>query len=60
VAKGASSQIEAAVGQVVEKSVVEQIGAQRATAVSLIQSDLRPTGAVYTELVSVPLAAANS
>jgi len=59
VAKGASSQIEAAVGQVVERSVVEQIGAQRVTAVSLIQSDLRPTGAFYTPLVSVPLAAAN-
>jgi 2'-5' RNA ligase len=35
--------------------VVEGIGAQRVTAVKLIASELRPTGAVYTTLVSVPL-----
>jgi hypothetical protein len=29
---------------------------QRVTAVNLIASDLRPTGAVYTTLVSVPFA----
>ena len=40
----------------VERSVVEQIGVQRVTAVNLIASDLRPAGAVYTTLVSVPLA----
>ena len=56
VAKGASPVVEAAVGQMVEKSVVEQIGVQRVTAVNLIASELRPTGAVYTTLVSVPLA----
>ena len=55
VAKGASSAEEAAVGQMVEKSVVEQIGSQRVIAVNLIQSDLRPSGAIYTTLVSVPL-----
>jgi 2'-5' RNA ligase len=55
VARGASPAEEAAVGQMIEKSVVEQIGAQRVTAVNLIASDLRPTGAVYTTLVSVPL-----
>ena len=43
------------IGQVVEKSVVELIGAQRVTAVSLIQSELRPTGAVYTRLFEAPL-----
>ena len=55
VARGASRDEEAAVGQVVEKSVVEQIGGQRVTAVNLIKSDLRPTGAVYTTLVSAAL-----
>jgi 2'-5' RNA ligase len=56
VTKGASPAAEAAVGQMVESSVVEQIGAQRVTAVNLIASDLRPAGAVYTTLVSMPLA----
>jgi 2'-5' RNA ligase len=55
VSKGATSAEAAAVGQAVEKSVVELIGSQRVTAVSLIKSDLRPTGAVYTTLVSVAL-----
>jgi len=55
VAKGASPAAEAAVGQMVEQSVVEQIGAQRVIAVHLIASELRPAGAVYTTLVSVPL-----
>lgn len=55
VAKGASPAMEAAVGQMVESSVVEAIGVQRVTAVNLIASDLRPTGAVYTTLASVPL-----
>ncbi len=55
VAKGADGAAEAAVGQSVERTVVEQIGMQRVTAVSLIKSDLRPTGAVYTTLVSVSL-----
>ena len=56
-AKNASSAEEAAVGQMVEKSVVEQIGVQRVAAVNLIQSDLRPAGAVYTIRASVPLVA---
>lgn len=56
VAKGVSPTVEAAVGLMVESSVVEQIGVQRVTAVNLIASDLRPAGAVYTTLVSVPLA----
>ena len=46
---------EEAIGQAVEKSVVEQIGVQQVTAVSLIQSELRPTGAVYTRLLNVAL-----
>jgi 2'-5' RNA ligase len=55
VAKGANGAMEAAIGQMVEKSVVEQIGAQRVTAVNLIQSELHPTGAVYTTLINMPL-----
>ncbi len=55
VARGASPAAEAAVGQVVEQSVVEQIGAQWVTAVNLIESELRPSGAVYSTLISVPL-----
>ena len=55
VAKGADRATEEEIGQIVERSVVEQIGIQRVTAISLIQSDLRPTGPVYTRLLSVPL-----
>jgi len=55
VAKGADRATEEEIGQIVERSVVEQIGVQRVTAVSLIQSDLRPAGPVYTRLLSVPL-----
>lgn len=58
ISRSAGPAEEAAVGQVVEKSVVEVIGCQQVVAVSLIQSDLRPTGAVYTPLVRVPLVAA--
>ena len=54
-AKSADSRVAAAIGQVVEKSVIEQISVQGVTAVTLIQSDLRPTGAVYTPLASVSL-----
>ena len=56
VARDVGPTVEAAVGQMVERSVVEQIGVQRVTAVNLIASELRPAGAVYTTLVSVPLA----
>jgi len=55
VAKGADSRVAAAIGQVVENSVIEQIGVQGVNAVTLIQSDLRPAGAVYTPLASVSL-----
>jgi len=58
VAKGADDRTAAAVGQAVERSVVEQIGLQRVTAVSLVQSDLRPTGAVYAQLLQIALAGA--
>ena len=58
VAKGADNRTAAAVGQAVEDSVVEQIGQQWVTAVSLIQSDLRPTGAVYSRLLNMRLAGA--
>jgi RNA 2',3'-cyclic 3'-phosphodiesterase len=55
VTRNADSRAEQAVGQMVEKSVVEQIGLQRVTAVNLIMSDLRPSGAVYNRLLSVEL-----
>jgi len=48
----------AAVGQAVERSVVEQIGAQHVTEVRFIRSELRPTGALYTSLATAPLSAA--
>lgn len=57
VARGVDRDGEEAIGQIVEKTVVEQIGVQRVTAVSLMQSDLRPSGPIYTRLLSVPLAA---
>jgi len=55
VSRRANSRERSAVGQVVDQSVVEQIGRQRVNAVSLIRSELRPSGAVYTELFSAPL-----
>lgn len=55
VARGANSQVEAAIGQMVDKSVVEQIAMQRVTAVHLIKSDLRPTGPIYNQLATVGL-----
>jgi RNA 2',3'-cyclic 3'-phosphodiesterase len=55
VGRGTNSRDEAAVGQAVETSIVEQIGRQQVTAVSLIKSDLRPTGASYTKLLTIPL-----
>ena len=58
VAKGADSPTAAAVGHAVEKSVVELIGLQPVTAISLIQSDLRPSGAVYSRLLHIPLTGA--
>lgn len=57
VAPYADATAQAAIGQMVEKSVVEQIGGQQVAAVSLIRSDLRPSGAVYTPLAHVALAA---
>lgn len=53
--RGASPQVEAAIGQMVEKSVVEQIAMQRVAAVHLIKSDLRPTGPIYNQLATVVL-----
>lgn len=55
ISRRATSRNAAAVGQVVEQSVVEQIGVQQVTALRLIRSDLRPSGAVYTELFRAPL-----
>lgn len=58
ISKSADSQVAAAVGQVVEKTVVEEIGQQSVAWVSLIKSDLRPAGAIYTTLARVALVAA--
>lgn len=55
IARSATPAVQSAVGQVVEGTVVEQIGRQRVTGVSLIRSDLQPTGAVYTILRHIPL-----
>ncbi|MGQ9490537.1 MAG: RNA 2',3'-cyclic phosphodiesterase [Anaerolineae bacterium] len=55
IARSATSAMQGAVGQVVEQAVVEQIGQQRVTGVSLIRSELQPTGAVYTTLRHIPL-----
>jgi RNA 2',3'-cyclic 3'-phosphodiesterase len=55
-ARDADNRTAAAVGGAVEGSVVERIGLQTVTAVSLIQSDLRPTGAVYSRLLHIFLA----
>ncbi len=55
VARGATNAEVVAIGQAVERSVVEQIGRLTVRAVSLIKSDLQPTGAVYTTLAHVPL-----
>lgn len=53
--RNAGPALEAVVGAAVEGLVVEQIGTQWVEAVSLIRSDLRPTGAVYTTLATVAL-----
>jgi 2'-5' RNA ligase len=55
VARGVEREVEEAIGRVVEKTIVEQIGVQRVTAVSLMQSDLRPPGPIYTRLLEVLL-----
>src|SRR5512139_253227 len=55
VARGASPQVEAAIGQMVDKSVVEQIAVQHVTVVHYIKSDLKPIGPVYNQLATVVL-----
>lgn len=55
VARGANAQVEAVIGQMVERSVVEQIAKQSVTAVHFIKSDLRPTGPIYNQLATVVL-----
>ncbi|MEA3407774.1 MAG: RNA 2',3'-cyclic phosphodiesterase [Chloroflexota bacterium] len=44
-----------ALGQMADKASSEQIGGMRVDAVSVMKSDLRPTGAIYTELCCIPL-----
>jgi RNA 2',3'-cyclic 3'-phosphodiesterase len=55
IARNVSPATEAAVGKLVQDSVVEQIAQQRVTAVSLIKSDLRPAGPVYYTLATAKL-----
>jgi 2'-5' RNA ligase len=55
IARNVSPAAEAAVGKVVQDSVIEQIATQRVTAVNLIKSDLRPTGPVYYTLATAAL-----
>ena len=55
IARNVSPAAEAAVGQLVLDTVVERIALQRVTAVSLIRSDLRPTGPVYYTLATAVL-----
>jgi 2'-5' RNA ligase len=57
VGRGVSESDEASVGRAVETSVVEQIGLQHVTGVSLIRSELHPDGATYSRLLNVRLAA---
>ncbi len=52
--KGGSRQALEALGAYVERAKVH-VGAMKVQAVHLIRSDLRPSGAVYTELTVVPL-----
>jgi 2'-5' RNA ligase len=42
-------------GQLVEETDIGQLGQMEARAVSLMKSDLRPTGAVYTQLAAMEL-----
>ncbi len=59
VGRGVSRRDEEAVGKTVEASVVEQIGRQPVTQVSLIRSELHREGASYSRVVSIPLAASS-
>jgi RNA 2',3'-cyclic 3'-phosphodiesterase len=59
VGRGVSGRDEEAVGKAVEASVVEQIGRQRVTGISLIRSELHPNGASYSRLLTVPLVELN-
>ena len=55
IARSASPAAEAAVGALIQESVVERIALQRVTTVSLIKSDLRPSGPVYFTLATAVL-----
>ena len=55
IARNVSPATEAAVGQLVQDSVVEEIARQRVTAVSFIRSELRPAGPVYHTLATAVL-----
>ena len=55
ISKSADAHTVTAAGRAVEGTVVEQVGRQQVTAVSLMQSELRPTGAVYSRLLHIPI-----
>ncbi|MFP3895449.1 MAG: RNA 2',3'-cyclic phosphodiesterase [Anaerolineales bacterium] len=53
--RGARFEDVRALGQMAEEAPSEKIGGMRVDAVSVMKSDLQPTGAVYTELCHIPL-----
>lgn len=53
--RGARSEDVRALGQIAEKAPSEEMEGMRVDAVSVMKSDLQPTGAVYTELCHIPL-----
>ncbi len=53
--RGARSEDVRALGQIVEEAPSEEIGRIEVDGVSVMESDLQPTGAVYTELCHVSL-----
>ncbi len=44
------------VGEMIEKAGVGELGQLHVSHVSIMKSDLRPTGSVYTQLAAIPLA----
>ncbi len=53
--RGARSEDVRALGQIAKEAPREEIGGMQVDAVSVMKSDLQPTGAVYTELCHIAL-----
>jgi 2'-5' RNA ligase len=53
--RGARSEDIRALGQMADEAPSEPVAEMQANAMSVMKSDLRPTGAVYTELCHIPL-----